>query len=559
MYNKYLTEPELWDSTKQYKHIAIPEALPIGMNLVSVPTVTYQGVTYYAFSKTPTKGVTPNTLSAGWKPIAAGGSGAGNIDSINGSSAPNQILESNDSSVLIKTDMNTGVTDFSVENSLNSKYDKTGGTISGDVHVNRSQVGATVALFVENTDNTDSGSGSQTKITTAGANAGNPYTTFTTYGVADWSTGFNNQTKKYEIARANILGTNTTLSIDSNGNIDVPAGTLSVSRNPQTAKEVATKAYVDSFLKSIGAINQIKISSNVTLTEVSSYIVITPDANGYKVRLPLLADINTQIAMGSEFYILNLDLSDNNYSIDICYNDGTLLVTLDSLAGGNFVLNDLTENSGIQLVPKILFPLGENGPITGIQRIKTIDVKDDSTYNKHLLSNEGLDYLYNTPPVGSIAVKGGNGWEILGSGNEGQILQSNGSGQLPTFVDAAIPLMVINPFTPTDESGANLVFTAIKANYTTFGKMVFATLIFKVPTTSSTLTAKIGGFPSAFNNTVAPQLGGCLVNSGTISGDYIFSGIPGQKSGNIIIQGAPAKNNEVSEAVITITIQYLTN
>lgn len=525
MYNKYLTEPEVWDSTKQYKHIAIPEALPVGMNLVSIPTVIYQGVTYFAEDKKPAIGVTPNTIGSGWTKIAAGGSGGGDVDSVNGQTGTVN---------LTTDDIPEGSTNkYLNQTALDAKYDKTGGAISGNVHVSRAENSGTVALFVTNTDNTNGDSSAQIKVTTAGDNAGDPYATFTTYGVADWSAGFNNQSGNFEIARANNLGNNTCLTIDGNSNVDFPAGTVSVSRDPQTGKEVATKAYIDSRTFDEG-VNLLEIDADTTLTEIFSLLPVSTSVDGVKVLLPSMDYIRQKLSVGQTFQVLNVDFDTNSF--DLCYADGTLIQTLAPLQGIEIVIQkDTTQGNDIFPYPNILFMLSRTrNELGGLVRIIPDDIFDDV--------EEGETHLVH-----------------VSNSTLGQVLVSQGPDKKPQFVSIDIPSSTIESFTPMDDSGANLTFGNIKAHYYTVGKKIFVNMTFTFPATTSTATAKISGLPSAFNSILAHQLGSCLVVSGTIAVDCLYSGIPGTTGGYIVIQGAPTKNNVLAESTVSITIEYLTD
>lgn len=301
------------------------------------------------------------------------------------------------------------------------------------------------------------------------------------------------------------------------------------------------------------------LDSDTTLTELSAILPVNPSASGFKVLLPEVSYIREKLSIGGTFQVLNVNFEDKSF--ELCYADGTLIKIMEPLEGLEFMIQkSTTQGEDMFPYPNVLFMLSKSrGEVGGLFRVFTDDIYDNADQQTHLLSNEGLDYLYSNPPVGTIAVKGQNGWTTLQPGNQGEFLQSQGAGTVPTYVAADIPPAVINTFNP------NLIdqeFQLINPQgfYSIFGKTVFIHMTFEFPEQQDTDTTVIGGLPATPNSTMPSQVGTCMAVSPTINNyPCYFKAISGTSTGTIVLQGFEAKNQILSGAKVTVTMQYFTD
>lgn len=117
------------------------------------------------------------------------------------------------------------------------------------------------------------------------------------------------------------------------------------------------------------------------------------------------------------------------------------------------------------------------------------------------------------------------------------------------------------PWTPTDASGASLVFTSVTARYTKIGKMVTASFRLTYPSTASNNTAAVGGLPVAMssNFTAASNIGVGSCFSG-LSSNALFSlqmqaGATSVTFVNNIAQGA--LDSALSTIIVSCTLTYI--
>jgi hypothetical protein len=101
-------------------------------------------------------------------------------------------------------------------------------------------------------------------------------------------------------------------------------------------------------------------------------------------------------------------------------------------------------------------------------------------------------------------------WLTLSSAALAQGSPNIGGAMLPNApapsAGGATPLQTTGTWTPTDASGASLVFTGVSAGYTQIGNMVFAYAQLTYPSTANGSNASIGGFPvTAANQVYARQ------------------------------------------------------
>jgi hypothetical protein len=100
---------------------------------------------------------------------------------------------------------------------------------------------------------------------------------------------------------------------------------------------------------------------------------------------------------------------------------------------------------------------------------------------------------------------------------------NNASVMVPNGGGSGGATQTTGSWTPTDASGASLVFTAVSASYTQIGNMVFAYASFQYPSTASGANALIGGLPvTVANQNYARQC--AMTNAGIASAVNLLPG-----------------------------------
>jgi hypothetical protein len=131
-----------------------------------------------------------------------------------------------------------------------------------------------------------------------------------------------------------------------------------------------------------------------------------------------------------------------------------------------------------------------------------LTVASDITAYRSGQPTTGVLYLGNNPSTVYFYYDGTN--YNLGGG--ALILPGN-----PTSALQAAPKQYVDSkfaqgtWTPTDASGAGLVFTGVNVAYSRVGNMVFVYGRFSYPTTSNTANATIGGLPVLVANSISTQ------------------------------------------------------
>lgn len=204
---------------------------------------------------------------------------------------------------------------------------------------------------------------------------------------------------------------------------------------------------------------------------------------------------------------------------------GTLHQLLES--GGPAGLNNWT---GISALLDVVFGSTE-GDI--LQRGPSVwQILSPGTINQILQSGgagalnswTGLSNLLDTvfgSTEGDILQRGPSAWQVLAPGIVGQSLLSGGAGALNSWGNIEeIDGHPVGPnsWTPTDVSGASLTFSAVSANYTRLGNMVFAYGTVTYPATADASNARIGGLPFTSANAGYGNIPvGMRNNTGTIA------------------------------------------
>ena len=122
------------------------------------------------------------------------------------------------------------------------------------------------------------------------------------------------------------------------------------------------------------------------------------------------------------------------------------------------------------------------------------------------------------------------------------------------FVSPAAP----TTWTPTDASGAGLVFTGVNAKYQVIGNMVFAYFRLTYPATASGLGAAIGGLPVTTPNQTYVGIPAPIYGPGGASG-YVLPNQNATTASLITLGGATILNSTASGLTINACITYPTS
>jgi hypothetical protein len=110
-------------------------------------------------------------------------------------------------------------------------------------------------------------------------------------------------------------------------------------------------------------------------------------------------------------------------------------------------------------------------------------------------------------------------------------------------------------WTPTDASGASLVFTAVSASYTRIGNMVFAYATLTYPSTVDGTNALIGGFPVNFPSSNYGRQ--CSVTFSNVTGGLDILPVVSSATANPkTLAGAAVLNSALTLATIYLNCIY---
>lgn len=151
------------------------------------------------------------------------------------------------------------------------------------------------------------------------------------------------------------------------------------------------------------------------------------------------------------------------------------------------------------------------------------------------------------------------------TGGASQVVQQTSSGGALTVGQLATSNLsdVTAPttWTPSDQSGATLTFTAVTALYTKVGKALTAQVRLTYPSTASGSSATVGGLPSSSATSGATfASGNCWSNAG--GGNSLLTPLMTANSTQFTMgnaAGSSATNANLSTSVLTCTLNYVTN
>lgn len=111
------------------------------------------------------------------------------------------------------------------------------------------------------------------------------------------------------------------------------------------------------------------------------------------------------------------------------------------------------------------------------------------------------------------------------------------------------------PWTPTDNSGATLVFTSVNCYYTQIGNLVFIYGTLTYPSTVSGSNASLGGLPFTVGSTSNP---GVMTLSGSgLTSDRYLQPVGGSLTASIVSSiGTPSTNTGLSTKQIAFSGFY---
>jgi hypothetical protein len=167
-----------------------------------------------------------------------------------------------------------------------------------------------------------------------------------------------------------------------------------------------------------------------------------------------------------------------------------------------------------------------------------------NTTTQNLLT--ALDANFQTPvTIGTSPVSLGN-----------TVSNIDGLTSLQLGTGTPITAYTTGTWTPTDQSGAGLVFTGVSAGYTIIGNMCFAYCQFKYPSTADGSGASTGGFPVTAANQDYAQTVSPVELSVTLAFPVIFQVVLNHSYGVFFNQlnNAQVTNAQLSGAVVNMCI-----
>lgn len=132
------------------------------------------------------------------------------------------------------------------------------------------------------------------------------------------------------------------------------------------------------------------------------------------------------------------------------------------------------------------------------------------------------------------------------------------TGDVSIAASGAATIGSTGAWTPADGSGAGLAFSAVSANYTKIGNMVFAYSTFTYPVTVSGAAASISGLPFAVANANYAQVPAICSTTVTISGGLVL--VPNKNASTAKFDvGSPfgvVTNAQLSTGTISSLLAY---
>jgi len=173
---------------------------------------------------------------------------------------------------------------------------------------------------------------------------------------------------------------------------------------------------------------------------------------------------------------------------------------------------------------------------------------------------------------GDILYRGASTWSVLGPGSSGQFLQTNGGGATPSWANVSVgtglqlsgATVELGPtqctsWTPTDQSGASLTFSAVSARYCQYGNIVFVNVALTYPATGNGSVAVISLPVAVPNQSYANSVTQIKCSASTGPNSVSARTIPNTSTAGFYTTGAvntAVTNANLSGLAICFSMEY---
>ena len=184
--------------------------------------------------------------------------------------------------------------------------------------------------------------------------------------------------------------------------------------------------------------------------------------------------------------------------------------------------------------------------------VETVRIPAESTAGVHTYFNAGNVGVGTTTPSAKLSVSGGN--ISVDSGYGIDFSATSGTGTSELFDDYEE-----GTWTPIDESGAGLTFTAATGLYTKIGDTVHAWASVTYPSTADATGASIGGLPFSILNNNTIRGGGTVGYSDTADASNMLGVANSTRIALYDNAGGATTNAEMSTESILYMFVYKAN
>lgn len=148
-----------------------------------------------------------------------------------------------------------------------------------------------------------------------------------------------------------------------------------------------------------------------------------------------------------------------------------------------------------------------------------------------------------------------------GAGTVNGILSANGAGSVSQGATTGLSdVTAPTTWTPSDQSGASLVFTSVTALYTKIGKHVTAQFRLTFPSTASGAAVTLGGLPVSSSSAGASFAAGSCIS--TAASNAIVNAVVPANATTLTLFNSSANdptNANMSAATLTCSFSYISN